>query len=1134
MTAPHQHLATRGQGVRIRLLGAIEAADDQGNEIDLGPEKCRAVLAALALSVGEAVPVSRIIDLVWGTTPPRTAEKTLQSYVTRLRKGLGPDTITRAGTAYRLELLPDAVDVARFQRQMETSETAAALAQWDGTPLAGLVGGGFGPIVDGLTEQWLGAVEGELAAQIEDDPGSAVGRLTELTADHPFREGLWALLMTALYRAGRQGDALAAYRRARQQLIEQLGVEPGPRLRALEASILEQDDQLDSAARPTTPALGPPAGTVTLAYADVVGTVELWSTHRRELNAALTSIEKQVRAAAERAGGHVFNVSGESFGVAFHRPSEAVRWAVDLQASVNEDLLPATPGLGIRVGINTGETEDRGPGYFGPAVNVASSLAAVGHRGQTLVSAATAALLDGTYELTELGTFRLDQVLTDQRIVQLGPGEHPPLRTEEARNGNLPRRLGQILGRDDDLQAVGTALAEVPVMTLIGPGGIGKTRLAVTAARVSQEEYRDGVWLVELAGIASSDDVARAVADVLTIRDNPSLGMIGSIVAAISARRSLIVLDNCEHVIDGAAELVAAIQEDCPDVRILATSREGLGVVGERLMAVRPLEPTGAGVELFIERACAVAPSFDPSEDRELIAEICRRLDGVPLAIELAAARIKTLSPADLIDRLDNRLRLLSGGRRSSVERHRTLRATVQWSYDLLSPADQVLFRRLSVFAGPFDLTAAEQVADTTDAPFADLAVDMGDLLGGLVDRSMLIVDSGPFGRRFRLLETMRQFGAECLTEAGDTDLIAERHARWCLQEVTSIREALSGQDEVGGVTRLNELWPNLRAGFDWACTVGDRRLAFSLVRPVAPEILLRAQTEIGDWLERMLEIPPDGTTKEGDEDILPYSLLWVAHRYTIDQNHDAFDRLVEQHGAPDHPWVRYGRAFLYEDSEELTASWPGAEAMATERGEEYLAALIRLGGRGQSLLSLGRFDELEEFALAQVDSFRSTGPPTMLTFCLAMLAYAALLQGHEDRAEAFFDDAAAVDTPDRTLGIDSAMRARTAIRRGQPELAFQYLGEHIDMLLDTGNFYMTRSAAVDFINAMYAVGRIADAAMIRGYLSRPDLLDIEMSRSLINPAVAEVPIDPEAERLGRQLNARTSLEHIRKTLAEL
>ena len=697
-----------GSSLQVRLLGAIEAVDKNGTVIDLGPEKCRAVFAALALSVGEAVPVGRLIELVWGTDPPRTADKTLQSYVTRLRKGLGPDVIVRAGAAYRLQLPVDAVDVSRFQGLLDRNDVTGAIGEWHGTPLAGLNDGGFQAIVDGLTEQWLGALESELVAQVDEDAPTAIGPLTELTAAHPFREGLWALLMTALYRVGRQADALAAYRKARDLLVDQLGVEPGPKLRALEASILDQDDLLTvggtnsaggqgAAAKPR-----PPSGTVTIALADVVGTAELWDSDRSGLKAAMAALDAVIRDVADRHDGHLFAATGESFGLAFHRPSQAAAWADEVQTSVAGTGVSGPTRLELCIGLNTGETEDRGPGYFGPAVNIAAGLASVGHGGQTLVSAATAALLGGGSELQELGSFRLDGVIVDQRILQLGGHSHPPLRTEAARQGNLGRQLGPLLGRDDELRALDAALGDSPVVTLIGPGGIGKTRLALAAARAAQDGMADGAWLVELAGIAASADVARAVADVMAVRENPSLGLIGSIVTALRSAERLIVLDNCEHVIDGAAEFATAIAEGCPDVRILATSREGLGVVGERLMVVSPLEPSGPGVELFVQRALAVMPGLDIAADHELVVEICRRLDGVPLAIELAAARTKTLSPADLIDRLDNRLRLLSGGRRTSVERHRTLRATVQWSYDLLAPADQLLFRRLSVFAGPF------------------------------------------------------------------------------------------------------------------------------------------------------------------------------------------------------------------------------------------------------------------------------------------------------------------------------------------------------------------------------------------------------------------------------------------------
>ena len=363
-------------------------------------------------------------------------------------------------------------------------------------------------------------------------------------------------------------------------------------------------------------------------------------------------------------------------------------------------------------------------------------------------------------------------------------------------------------------------------MTLVGPGGIGKTRLALAAAQRADVDARGGAWLIELAGNGSSSEVPRAVAGVLDVKESLGRTLTESIVAALQSRRALLVLDNCEHVIDGAADLARAVAEGCPNVRILATSREGLGLRDEQLVVVAPLEPAGPGVELFNERAAAASRTFDPSASRDDVEEICRRLDGVPLAIELAAARTGSLSPADLVERLDDRLRLLTGGRRASVERHRTLRATIQWSYDLLTPPQQAMFRCLSIFAGPFDRVAAAAIVADADLDAGLDVVDVDDLLGDLVDRSMLIVESGPFGRRFRLLETMRQFGAEHLSETGNTDVIAARHAQWCLDEVTHIRELLAGPAEIEGVARLDELWPNLRAAVDWACATDDRRLA--------------------------------------------------------------------------------------------------------------------------------------------------------------------------------------------------------------------------------------------------------------------------------------------------------------------
>ncbi|MEM7276361.1 MAG: AfsR/SARP family transcriptional regulator, partial [Actinomycetota bacterium] len=502
--------------------------------------------------------------------------------------------------------------------------------------------------------------------------------------------------------------------------------------------------------------------------------------------------------------------------------------------------------------------------------------------------------------------------------------------------------------------------------------------------------------------------------------------------------------------------------------------------------------------------------------------------------------------------------------RRTSVERHRTLRATLQWSYELLAPADQALFRRLSVFAGPFDLAAAEMVAadpptaervperfgvDIDDVERVDLAV-VGDLLGALVDRSMVIVESGPFGRRFRLLETMRQFGAELLHDAGDTDRVAARHARWCLDQVESIHLQLIGQEEPVGVGRLVELWPNLRAGFDWACAVGDARLAYRLVRPVAAEVMLRAQGEIGAWLERILAMDDAGPTIEpGPAPVGPdhggplpddgsdvdervaFCLLWAAHGYAITQNHDAFDRLVAANGSPDHPWVRFGRAFLYEDVDELGEWGPVASAAALAAGQPHAAELLTLGGSGQSLISQHRFQELDRFAGELAARYRRTGPPTLLNFALIMGGYSAVLQGREADGEVLFTEAAAVDTPDRTLGVDQWVEAQSALRRGEPIRAKELLAGHVEILLDSDNLYQARMACVEFVNVMVTLDRHDLARPVLAYLYRPDLLDIELSRSLVSAdaRVDELTDDDRAWAL--DVDARGILLHMREVL---
>ena len=296
--------------------------------------------------------------------------------------------------------------MARFRRQLDSGNVEAALGEWTGTPLAGLDAPSLIPIVDGLVEQWLGAVETDLGRRVETDPPGVIGPLTELTADYPFREGLWALLMTALYRVGRQADALAAFQHARSHLVEQLGVEPGPRLKDVESRILDHDERLRGGA-PAESASAHPTGTVTFGFCEVEDAARLWAMNPKKTAAAMARLDELVRATVNRQGGFLFVIGGESFGAAFHRADDAAAWATELQLGVSSEPWPGGVELRLRIGLHTGETEDAANGYFGAAVNEAQRLASAGHGGQTLLSAVTVALLDRS-DLPDLGVYRLD------------------------------------------------------------------------------------------------------------------------------------------------------------------------------------------------------------------------------------------------------------------------------------------------------------------------------------------------------------------------------------------------------------------------------------------------------------------------------------------------------------------------------------------------------------------------------------------------------------------------------------------------------------------------------------------------------------------------------------------------------
>ena len=683
--------AGSGIGISFRVLGTVEVLRD-GSPLPIGGPRQRALLALLLLESGRPAAVDRLIDELWAGEPPEGAEATLRSYVSRLRATFEhavPLTATAAG--YALQADAEWVDSRQFEALVRRGDAslargsarqardllAAALALWAGKPYGGLGADGTLRIeADRLEELRLHAVESRIEADLE--LGRAAEIVDELEAavrQHPFRERLWRHLMVSLYRAGRQADALEAYHRARRELDDQLGIEPGAELRELEAAILRQD-------------VPPPAGT---------------------------------------------SADG-------------------------------------------------------------------GRRG-------------------------------------------------------LPSPVSSFVGRDRDLEEVGARLQTYRMVTLTGVGGVGKTRLALEVARRAAARFADGATFVDLSPIADPALVVGQVAAALGLREQGDTDIADLVRAQLRDLELLLVLDNCEHLRESAAALVEVLLTDAPDLKVLATSRESLGLTGEADVTVQPM-PVGAGTEggpsdavaLFLDRAMAARPSVAPDDRTLAVAiRICTDLEGLPLAIELAAARAKSLSLDDIAARLDDRFRFLVSWRRLTPARHRTLREAMDWSYELLRPAERTLLRRLSVFAGGFSLDGVGAVclAQTDDAQ---------QLLDRLVDASLVLSDEGPGETRYRLLETVRQYAGRRVAEEGETTGLRSAHAAWCRSLAEEAAPELSGARQGLWFARLEAEHNNFRAALAQLDSSGDSaellRLAIALTRFWYVRGYL---SEGRAWLERAL-----------------------------------------------------------------------------------------------------------------------------------------------------------------------------------------------------------------------------------------------------------------------------------------
>jgi predicted ATPase len=586
---------------------------------------------------------------------------------------------------------------------------------------------------------------------------------------------------------------------------------------------------------------------VTFLFTDVEGSTRRWEADAEQMRAALVAHDDVLRKAIEAHGGWLFKHSGDGVCAAFGSPRSAVDAAVAAQRALE---------LPVRMGLATGEAELRAGDYFGAVLNRAARVMAAGHGGQILLADSTAGLLGGV-DVIDLGPRRLRDLPTPLAVFQVRAEglrtDFPPLRALDVSPGNLRPPVSSLIGRESEAGEVQAAVKAHRLVTLTGVGGVGKTRLAVEVAGRLVDEFPDGVWFFELAAVTDPAAVPDAVAAVLGITQQPGRSVAQSVAAALEGRVRLLVFDNCEHVLDAAADLIEAILAASATTKMVATSREGLGIADERLWPVPSLD-VGAGVDsaavaLFVERAQHVSPRFTVGDDGEAAAvvEICRRLDGIPLAIELAASRMAAMTASEVRDRLDQRFRLLVGSRRG-LERHQTLRHAVAWSYDHLDDAEKVLLERCSVFAGGFDLESACAVMGSDD-DFATL-----DLLDALVRKSLLVADRSSGRTRFSMLETIRQFAEEQLVAGSEASEIRAAHSRYFAGREADVRALWDSPRQRAAYDWFTLELANLRTAFRWAADQGDLDVA-ARVASYAGFLGVMVQTlEPIAWAEELIE----------------------------------------------------------------------------------------------------------------------------------------------------------------------------------------------------------------------------------------------------------------------------------------
>ena len=871
---------------------------------------------------------------------------------------------------------------------------------------------------------------------------------------------------------------------------------------------------------------GPPGGTVTFLFTDIADSTRLWEDAPADMADALRAHDEIVRTSIERHDGYVFGTGGDGVCAAFSTAADAASAAIESQEQLRDDTIV---NFQVRMGLHTGEARELDQNYVGSEVNRAARLMSLAHGGQVLVSDATEVLLRDRVALRPLGEHRLRGLRGRMSVYQVVadglPTEFPMLRSVDYFTGNLPQQLSSLVGREELIVEVAELVRSSRLVTLTGVGGVGKTRLALEVGAEVAGEFPDGVWMIELASVGDEASVPAAIATVLGITPQGDAALIDTVADALGGRQLLLVVDNCEHVLAGARSAIDAILGRSGAVKIVATSREGVGRDGEKLLTVPPLAATGEtsdAVTLFVDRARSVRPDFGlrDSDTATAVIEICAILDGLPLGIELAAARMAAMNAVEVRDRLADRFRLLKGSV-PGPERQLTLQHAVEWSYDLLIDDERDLLRRTSVFAGGFDLTSISAVVDGGDD------VEVLRQLDSLVRKSLVVADHTTTRTRYSLFETIRQFAEDRLAETGALERTRDRHAAYFAGESAARWEHWNGPGWRDAVDWVESELGNLRSGYQWSATRGDPETATDIAAHAALMGFSVQLFETLAWAEELLE-------PAAAADVRRLPRLYTAAGYAC------FAGRAEAARTNAH------RATELEVDSRYDACEPGYATFIEALGNVYCGDLdryIELTGevarqygsdRGYGLASYvdglqscGRIDEALALTEESVAAARSLGNPYWISYAL-WIAGMAFSKADVRRAFAAWDEGFAFVREHRVTFFEGFL-ARDAARLhtsdGEAEAALVLFADAIVAFHRAGNVPQLIITLASVPALFERLDRLAPTVVLLGALSResssfdhvPELNDLSarVSGKLGKTRVAELLSEGAALDLG-------------------